>query len=407
MKVTTAIILDTRRHKKDGKYPVKLRLTYQRQSRIYNTGYDLTEEDFKRVTGSKARGKYKDIRFALDRIEKKALSVIKTMDVFTFEKFKKLYFREPGNYDDAFFTFERYIKDLKNNAQINTAAMYETALRSLKNFYHRDKFAFVDITPKLLYQYQKYMELEEESRTTISIYTRCIRTIYNKAIRSGDADKLNYPFGQKSNGFYEIQQSENIKKALSKADIKKLFEYEPLNGSPEHFYRDLFLFSYLCNGMNLADILRLRHSNIQGDTIVFIRHKTAHNRQIKPVLVEVTEPVKDILTRWETKPVIPNNYVFNILTGGMTPEEEIRKIKSVTRMLNTNIKRIAAKIGIQQNISSYSARHSFATVLKLSGESIAFISEALGHSNIKTTENYLSSFDSEQRRKAAEKLTDF
>ena len=248
---------------------------------------------------------------------------------------------------------------------------------------------------------------KDKSPTTVSINVRCVRRLFNLAIMNGDVERELYPFGDPEAGLYQPPQHRNIKKALAKSDIKKIFDYKPLQGSPEHFYRDLWIFSYLCNGMNLADILRLKHSNIQGDIIVFIRHKTAHNRKIRPVLVEITGSVKDILERWGTRPAMPNNYVFNVLTPGMTPEEGIRKIKSTTRMLNTNIKRIAKKVGIGQNISSYSARHSFATVLKLSGESIAFISEALGHSNLKTTENYLSSFDNEQRRKAAEKLTDF
>jgi len=76
-------------------------------------------------------------------------------------------------------------------------------------------------------------------------------------------------------------------------------------------------------------------------------------------------------------------------------------------MTNHYLKRIAKKIGITENISTYYARHSFATVLRNSGEPVAFISEQLGHSNVQTTENYLSSFDRKKRREAAKKLTDF
>jgi len=71
------------------------------------------------------------------------------------------------------------------------------------------------------------------------------------------------------------------------------------------------------------------------------------------------------------------------------------------------MKKIARKIGINENISTYMARHTYATIMKNSGQPIAFIAEQMGHANIQTTENYLASFGSEQRKQAAKELTDF
>ena len=76
-------------------------------------------------------------------------------------------------------------------------------------------------------------------------------------------------------------------------------------------------------------------------------------------------------------------------------------------MINKYIGQIAEKIGITHKITSYTARHSFATVLKRSGASIEFISESLGHSNLQTTENYLADFEIEEKRKWAKELTKF
>ena len=67
---------------------------------------------------------------------------------------------------------------------------------------------------------------------------------------------------------------------------------------------------------------------------------------------------------------------------------------------------IGKALGID-HISTYTARHSFATVLKRSGANIAYISESLGHQNLKTTENYLASFEKEERIKAADMLTKY
>jgi integrase/recombinase XerD len=206
---------------------------------------------------------------------------------------------------------------------------------------------------------------------------------------------------------YQPPEARNIKKALSKQDLKKIFEYQAEENSPEQFARDIFIFSYLGNGMNLNDIFRLKYKNIAGDEIVFIRQKTASRRRIKPIAVSIDEDMQSIIDRYGTKPIEPDKYIFNILIEGLTPEQEIARIKQATKQTNKYLKRIAIKIGIDKNISTYYARHSFASVLKLSGENIAYISESLGHADIKTTENYLSSFDSEKRKESQKKLKAF
>ena len=155
---------------------------------------------------------------------------------------------------------------------------------------------------------------------------------------------------------------------------------------------------------NLADIFRLKYKNIDGDTIVFVRHKTATTGKRFLYWLKNCRTGRRLLNRWGSKPAIPDNYVFNILTSGLTPAVERAKIQQATKTLNKYIKRIAGNVGISGKVTSYTARHRFATVLKLEGENIAYISEALGHSNLKTTENYLKSFDRATRMKAAKKL---
>jgi integrase/recombinase XerD len=251
------------------------------------------------------------------------------------------------------------------------------------------------------------MKQDEKSPTTISINTRCVRKLYNDAIKRGDAKRELYPFGNEDKSLYQPPEARNIKKALSKKDLKKIFEYQVEEGSPEQFARDIFIFSYLGNGMNLNDIFRLKYSNIHNGEIVFIRQKTASRRRIKPIAVPLDEDMRRIIDTCGTKPMVPNNYIFNVLIDGLTPEQETARIKQATKQTNKYLKHIAKKIGIDENISTYYARHSFASVLKLSGEDIAYISEALGHSNLKTTENYLSSFDSEKRKESQKKLKAF
>ncbi len=248
------------------------------------------------------------------------------------------------------------------------------------------------------------MKADGKSPTTISMYVRCIRRLFNLAIQNGDVKREYYPFGSHDSGLYEVPEGMNTKRALSKQDVKKILNYKALEGSPNSFTVILWVFSYLSNGMNLADIFRLKYKNIDGDTIVFVRHKTAHNRKTVPILVEKLPQLEKIITDGGINRPYRTIMFLNILTSGLTPTIERAKIQQATKTLNKYIKRIAGNVGISGKVTSYTARHSFATVLKLEGENIAYISEALGHSNLKTTENYLKSFDRATRMKAAKKL---
>jgi integrase/recombinase XerD len=121
----------------------------------------------------------------------------------------------------------------------------------------------------------------------------------------------------------------------------------------------------------------------------------------------LTPEINAIIEKWGTKPISPESYVFPILKPGITPEEELAKVRQATKTLNTYIKRIAAELEIEKDVSSYTARHSYSTVLKRAGVSTAFISEALGHKDEKTTQNYLDSFEDDVKIQYASLLTAF
>ena len=244
-----------------------------------------------------------------------------------------------------------------------------------------------------------------KSLTTVGIYLRALRTLCNEAIKQGAMKSSDYPFGK---GLYQIPAGRNVKKALTLTDIQKIFSYQPTTEA-EGRARDIWLFSYLCSGVNLKDICRLRYRNIDGDRIQFVRAKTERTNRSnqKAILVVLTDEAKEIVDRWGTKPVRPDASVFGLIAEGLDPEEERKAIRQVTKIINKYVKRIAAAVGIEQHVTTYTARHSYATVLKRSGAPVEFISEALGHADIRTTENYLDSFEDDTKRKYASALTAF
>jgi integrase len=138
-----------------------------------------------------------------------------------------------------------------------------------------------------------------------------------------------------------------------------------------------------------------------------MRAKTEHTAKVKKEIAAIVSPeMKAIIDRWGNPDKKPGNHIFPFLTGKEDPTQETVVIADIVKRTNKKLKVIGEAIGVE-HLSTYSARHSFATVLKRSGSNIAFISESLGHADIKTTENYLDSFEKSERLKAAANLTKF
>jgi integrase/recombinase XerD len=427
---TTEIILETRFPRKDGLFPVKLRVTFNRKQKYYtlrysvNTpelelteaqkywlerlekGISLTKAEFDRVRKNNAREPYKTMKVYLDELELLARGVISSLTAFSFSDFKKTYFDRPLAKQDLFHHLTASAKELRNEGKISTAVTFECTLSSLKAFTNKETLSFDDVTVPFLNKYESWMRRKNNSPTTVGIYLRNVRKLYRKAEKSGIVKPGKYPFGEDK---YQIPTGRNIKKALTHKQVGQIANYESIPGSSEQRYRDYWLFSYLCNGINVKDISRLTYGNIDGDIIILTRAKTERERKHdpRPITIVITKLIGRIIDRWGNEPRDPDQYIFPILSKGMTPEMEYDQIHLTTQLINKYIDQIATELKIPQKVTSYTARHSFATVLKRSGASIEFISESLGHSSMATTENYLADFEIEEKRKWANKAAEF
>ena len=405
-KVSVKVVLDTRRKKTKGQYPVKLRVTYQREQKYYPTDFDLTPEDFERVNGLKPRTEYKETRANLIALETRANAIIEKLPAFSFTQFEAQLFSQSGSREahDIAQAYDAVIERLMTQSRIGTAKNYKYSKNSICKT--RPRLKFVDVTPDFLREYQKQMEHSGASRTTIGIYLRCLRALFNEAIEAGTIRKESYPFGKRK---YQIPTGQNVKKALSLIDIKKIQTYQPETES-EARARDLWLFSYLCNGMNIKDIVQLRYRNIdeKENIVTFHRAKTEHtSRKLKPVQAVLLQPAKAVIERWGNSDKNPDAYVFPILSDDMNAERQMAVKDLLVKLVNTYMKRIGQKLGIELKLTTYVARHSFATVLKRSGAPTEFISESLGHKDLRTTENYLDSFENTTKQQYANALLNF
>lgn len=402
--VSLAAILDLVRPRVDNTYTTRIRITFNRKSKYYSTKVNFTIKQWDEVCAGKSKREINENKVKVFELLKFANQIILSLESFSFERFENLFLNKKSPWKSVFYAFEDHIETLKEKEQYSTASTYSTAYNSFKTYYLKKDLLFEDVTISFLEDYERWMKNHDKSPTTVSIYVRCLRRLFNLAIIKGDVKREKYPFGSESTNKYEPPQSKNIKKALHISEIEKLFSYETIDKN-ERFYLDLFLFSYLANGMNMADICLLKYSHIISNEIVFIRKKISTKRKLKPIQVYINEELDEIIQRHGNMPKLSNAYIFPILNEGLSKEKITATIKQNTKQCNKYLKRIATKIGINESITTYYARHSFASTLKMSGESIAFISEALGHSNLQTTENYLASFSSDKRKESQKKLT--
>jgi len=403
------IYLDTRRKNKKGKYPVKLRLyaNFSRKQKLYPTPFDFTEEEFHNIWVSpKPRSENKEIKMKLQALEIKANKIASKMDDFSIEEFEnQLFSIKPSSPRDITSYYQNAIEMYKRNNQIGTASNYDLSLKSLLEFHKKKEFNFRQITPQWLRDYEKYMiEEKNRSQTTVGIYLRPLRAIFNIAIEDKVIDNSYYPFSKRK---YSIPRPRGTKKALSKEQLKILFDSKP-ETSEQQKAKDFWFFSYSCNGMNFKDIISLKYKDISDDILTFRRAKTINtNKNQTPVIVYLNDFTKMVMEKYGNPEKKPDNFIFPIIDHNTTPEQKHRKIQIFIRFVNQHFVKFANKIGIDAKVSTYWARHSFATNAIRSGASMEYVSEALNHTNLNTTRGYFAGFESDKKKEMAKKIMNF
>lgn len=270
----------------------------------------------------------------------------------------------------------------------------------------RSNVLFAEVTVSFLHQYEKWMLKKGRSRTTIGIKLRNLRAVFNEAIAVGIIRKEKcYPFGKRK---YQIPTGKNTKKALEQDDIAKIYFYEPASSVLQKA-KDVWLFLYFGNGMNPKDVVYLKWKNIEGEYFVFNRAKTERTTRAdpRPITVYITEDMQQIIQKYSTKNKAPDNYVFPFMDAELNVLKQYERVPLFTRFINDGMKEICKELGIEKNVTTIVSRHTFSTQLKRSGVSTELIQEALGHTDKRTTENYLNSFENEVKKQYAQNLMAF
>lgn len=273
---------------------------------------------------------------------------------------------------------EARIQHMREAGQLQTANNYACALNVLRMFCGQSVLATDDLTVSLMKDFQNFMIARHLSLNTISLYNRNLRAVYNFALDEEILKMDKHPFRKVFTGI------EPTRKRAIKSDVVRRLIHMDLNDNVKmRFSRDLFLFSIYTQGMAFVDLAHLRIDNLSGQKIFYRRHKT--NQRIE---IELVDCAREIIDRYHES---DSPYLFPILYD--REKQHYRKYSTALRMYNRELHVLSQALQLDIPLSSYVARHTWASLAKWNGISSSVISEAMGHRNAETTRIYLASLD--------------
>jgi integrase/recombinase XerD len=375
----------------DGRHTLWLRATYQRKRKYFPLGRACFPSEWNEEA-QRFRKNHPDWAAENDMLrtyEQRAADVIRSFErdglAFSFEVFERAVFTGKDKSGGGALKLVDYLRsikaELREAGKFGNSTFYGSTADVIRAF--RPKATLSDLNEDWLTKFEAWQRRERGMADGgVSVNMRVLRSACNRAVKSKLMPADWYPFAAYS---LSHLQSGNVKRAISLEEMRRLESLEV--DAFDRFALDLFLFSFYCRGMNFADIAELTVGSIRDMRIVYERKKTG-----KSYSVPVSAKAGAILDRYRRR---GEDYLFPIFTTGAhtTDQQKFNRTHKVKAQVNAALKRLAVMAGISPvGFVFYSARHSYATALKMRGVGVEMIAEALGHSDIKTTELYLKSF---------------
>ncbi|WP_341228405.1 site-specific integrase [uncultured Arcticibacterium sp.] len=390
---------------RNGEHPIMLRITKDRKTRYSSLGHSCHANLWDKV---KCLPKRKHPQF-------RELSIL--IEHKKSEATKKLYALETEDEHKSLEEIQKHItnkkqsttilvyidsikKDLEDAGRIGNSKVYKDLKRVLTIFLKKKDISLTSITPSFLKKLEQHFRVLGWKPNTMSVYFRTLRSTINKAIVDGYLNKDKNPF---TNYSISHLKNETDKRAISQTEVKKLEALE-ITHPKEKLAQDFFMFSYYCSGMNFMDFAKIEVSQvytIEGKSFLsYTRSKTK-----KLLNVQLVPQALDIFQRYNEYKE-SNDYIFPVLDKArhIEPKSIANRIQKVGTQINKDLKVLAERAGITTSLTTYTARHSFATTLKRLGQSTAVISNMMGHKTEAITQVYLDSFENEVLYEASLKL---
>ena len=391
---TCAAVLYNSKTLSNGEHPILIRLYDGNKRKYISTGYSSNkiQWDEKKQRPKRSHPFYSDVIAILDakiaEVSKlKTLSSIAASTLNVSDAANKIIKGKNTN-ATLFAFFKEHELDLATNNQITYGNTFRFTRNSLTKFTGGKDPKFSEIDLDFLTRYEAYLKSTSVKTTTISVYFRTFRTLFKLAIEKSLCPESHYPF--KKFDFSDYNDPETISRGIDKKQLKKLFALRFKKQERKYLVLQLFKFSYYASGMNFIDMALLQWKNITKDVIEYTRAKTD-----KKIIIGLTPELKKILNEFrEITFQEADAYVFPILKThyGSSSKEQTAKYKRIATArgnFNRDLKELAQKAKLDFNITSYTARHSFAYNSYNYGVDKKYIGEALGHRYEKVTNKYL------------------
>ena len=279
----------------------------------------------------------------------------------------------------SFFNFmQNIIVRLKQMGKQRTSETYQTTLKSFMRF-RKDKDLLLDeITSEMIQTYEAYLQNRGISRNSSSFYMRILRAVYNQAVDK-DLTSQRFPFKHVYTGV-----DKTVKRAIPIKYIRQIKSLDLSMKPTLDFARDMFLFSFYTRGMAFVDMAYLKKKDLTNGMLTYRRHKTGQQ-----MLIKWEKCMQEILDKYDTT---GTPYLLPIIK--VMNEDQRKQYGNALRLVNNKLKGIAKKICLPIPLSTYVARHSWASIAKSKNIPLSVISEGMGHDSETTTQIYLSSLDS-------------
>lgn len=390
------IVLFTSKTYKDGTHPIMLRVSHQRKSKYFSLKVNCTRQHWDKERSRLLRSfrGYANHNAMLDFWQQKADEIIagfiKQDTSFSFAAFEREFTTQSGGASVLNF-LEELIADLLKKDKVGNYNVYYQLKNILGQFLDGKAAQFSDVDYRFLKRFESYLFARGCKEGGAHFYMRTLRATINEAIRQGVMSRDLYPFSTQFNkSGYSLSHLRGTAqpRPLAQQDMAKIkafpFDDHPHLATAVRF----FLFSYYARGMNFVDMAKLKWSDIYDGRIVYIRTKTGKRYTIK-----ISKSLLQLLDHFKGS---HHTFVFPILTDAHTTPLQIKnRCRKQLHRYNLKLRAVAELLDINIRLTSYVARHTYATTLKRSGIPIAVISEGLGHSNVSTTKAYLEQFSTD------------
>lgn len=278
---------------------------------------------------------------------------------------------------------------LRNDGQWGNARNLQRAMNSFSGFLGGVDIPLNQVDERLITEYEQWLRSRKVSKNSSSFYMRTLRSAYNKVISTRRLEQT-YPFRSVYTGVERTR-----KRAVREDIMVRLQKLNLADSAPLAFSRDLFIFSYCTRGMAFVDIAYLKKEDISEGMLSYVRHKTGQR-----LTVRIESCIEEIIKRYESS-VRNSPYIFPIITSN-DPGEAYRQYQTALGYHNRKLKKLGKLTGENLRLSSYTARHSWATVARNHNVPLSIISAGMGHTSEKTTLIYLESVENSQIDKANE-----